>query len=395
MSKWEIYKGREQTFVKHYVLRNYLQSLTYKLALGFRKPEFVLTYIDGFSGPWESVTEDLSDTSFQIAIDELRKAREGLLGHNINLKLRCMFVEKDHTAFCKLKEYTDNIDDLQIKLINGDFEENVSEAVHFAKGNKNKFTFTFIDPTGWTGFRMNNIKPLLELEYSEVMINFMTDFISRFINDGRQCIKDTFTDLFGNEDVQEQWKGLIGRERQAAIVGAYRKRLKEEGNFEYVADTLILNPFKDRTHYNLIYGTRKLEGLLAFREVERKAMVEQGKIRDVAKYRRKTQDTKQNLLFGLEEIATENDLYFTELRTECLATTKNQIIEYLIDQKRIPYEMILVFLENPMVYEKDIKVWLKEWKNNGEILFEGLGPREKVPKKGKNHIIVWKPEKRG
>ena len=51
----EPYKGREQTEVKHFILRRYLQTLTFKLLEGGRRE---LAYVDGFSGPWESRTSD-------------------------------------------------------------------------------------------------------------------------------------------------------------------------------------------------------------------------------------------------------------------------------------------------------------------------------------------------
>lgn len=146
MDEWGKYKGREQSYVKHYVLKRYLQSLTYKLALGIKKPELVLTYIDGFSGPWKSSVEDYSDTSFQKAINELRKVRDDLRGKK-NLILRCLFVEKGNKAFLLLKKYASTIKDIQIKLIHGSFEDNIPEVVQFAKADDNMFTFTFIDPT--------------------------------------------------------------------------------------------------------------------------------------------------------------------------------------------------------------------------------------------------------
>jgi hypothetical protein len=37
MNEWGKYKGREQSCVKHHVLKHYLQSLTYKLALGLKR----------------------------------------------------------------------------------------------------------------------------------------------------------------------------------------------------------------------------------------------------------------------------------------------------------------------------------------------------------------------
>ena len=56
------YFGREQTKAKHFILKSYLQALAFKV-LNFSD----VTYVDGFSGPWESQTEDFSDSSFMIA----------------------------------------------------------------------------------------------------------------------------------------------------------------------------------------------------------------------------------------------------------------------------------------------------------------------------------------
>lgn len=387
MNEWDKYKGREQSGVKHYILKRYLQKLTYKLALGIRKPELVLTYIDGFSGPWKSSTEDYSDTSFQIAINELRKVRDDLSDRK-NLKLRCLFVEKDNKAFAMLREYASTIKDIQLKLIHGSFEDNIPEIVQFAKAVDNMFTFTFIDPTGWKGFGMNNIKPLLELQFSEVLINFMTDYIIRFIDDERQEIKKTFIELFGTDKVQDKWEELTGKERETAIVEAYRQRLKEVGHYKYVADAVILNPYRDRTHYHLIYGTRNPAGLIVFREVEKKAMKEQHIIRCRAQRDRRLEKNGQLGLFNVEEIDGSNS-YFAALRDYYLKKVKLEMREYLATKKRVEYDSLLIFLEKPMIYESDIKAWLSEWEKDGLIRIEGLGPRERTPKINKNHIIIW------
>jgi len=60
------YVGREQTKAKHFILRHYLQALAFKV-LRFSD----ITYVDGFSGPWDTRTEDFSDSSFMIAITVL------------------------------------------------------------------------------------------------------------------------------------------------------------------------------------------------------------------------------------------------------------------------------------------------------------------------------------
>lgn len=54
----------------------------------------------------------------------------------------------------------------------------------------------FIDPTGWTGYPLQKITPLLKLR-GEVLINFMSDHINRFIDDPRPNIAQQFDDLFG------------------------------------------------------------------------------------------------------------------------------------------------------------------------------------------------------
>jgi len=64
------YLGREQTLVKHIILQRYLLRLA--VIVGTWADS--ITYIDCFSGPWESKTTDYSDTSFGIAVQELKKA---------------------------------------------------------------------------------------------------------------------------------------------------------------------------------------------------------------------------------------------------------------------------------------------------------------------------------
>ena len=65
------YIGREQTKAKHFILKRYLQALAFKV-LTFSD----ITYVDGFSGPWETKTENFSDSSFMIAISVLRDAQK-------------------------------------------------------------------------------------------------------------------------------------------------------------------------------------------------------------------------------------------------------------------------------------------------------------------------------
>ena len=61
------YAGREQAYIKHYLLRTYFSDLIHKIASAYNE----IVYVDGFSGPWQSADEQSGDTSFGIALAEM------------------------------------------------------------------------------------------------------------------------------------------------------------------------------------------------------------------------------------------------------------------------------------------------------------------------------------
>jgi hypothetical protein len=54
LSNGDLYSGREQTFVKHFILQNYLER--FAITVGSRWN--TLTYVDCFSGPWKVKSEE-------------------------------------------------------------------------------------------------------------------------------------------------------------------------------------------------------------------------------------------------------------------------------------------------------------------------------------------------
>ena len=72
----EQYRGREQSFIKHEFLTQYLQAAAFKTLQGRSR---TFNFVDAFAGPWEvSDTGDLSDTSFAQALNtvQLRRPRD-------------------------------------------------------------------------------------------------------------------------------------------------------------------------------------------------------------------------------------------------------------------------------------------------------------------------------
>ena len=62
------YSDREQSKAKHFILKRYLQALAFKV-LRF----YDITYVDGFSGPWKTKTEDFLTLSLMIELHPVPK----------------------------------------------------------------------------------------------------------------------------------------------------------------------------------------------------------------------------------------------------------------------------------------------------------------------------------
>ena len=136
------YKGREQTYVKHFFLRHYLEKVAYKTLSTY--DSFV--YVDGFSGPWKSAGEGFSDTSFGIALEKLRQVKAGWKERKRDVNLKCVFVEKKRESCRELEAVAIRYPDLDILIIQGKFEESIQQILRFVERG---FCFLFVDPTNW------------------------------------------------------------------------------------------------------------------------------------------------------------------------------------------------------------------------------------------------------
>jgi len=382
MKASDTYRGREQTYIKHLFLERYLERVVYNIA-SFRD-EFV--YVDGFSGPWRSRDESFDDTSFQIAIRKLREVRDGVERRGRALKIRCLFIEKDPAAYNELSRYAGAISDVSIETLNGEFEHLVP---HIARYVGNSFSLVFIDPTGWTGFGLDQIQPILNMR-GEVLVNFMYDDINRHLLDERPEVSDTFAPLFGRDDWREEIAKSIAQHgtREEAVVDLYCRSLRSAGGFQHVTYTRIQKPLSDRTYFHLVYGTRHWKGLVEFRATEEKVVDIQEQVRDAAKQEHRIERTGQGELFTPVGNADVSRSFREHRDVEC-ARALSEFRAELAKRGRISYEESLaIFLEHPTVWESDVKRWLPEMRHIGEIEILGMSERQRIPKRG--NIVVWK-----
>ena len=188
------YSGREQTKAKHFILRRYLQALAFKV-LRFSD----VAYVDGFSGPWETKTENFSDSSFMIAISVLQDAQKIILEQTGSRRtICCFFSESDADAFAQLRAAVAPFhkpgQKFEIKTFHGKFEDAVGVIQAFIGAS---FPLIFIDPTGWTGYPFDKIKPLFSRAKCEVLINFMYEFINRFAYSEDEEIVELLNPILG------------------------------------------------------------------------------------------------------------------------------------------------------------------------------------------------------
>ena len=84
------YRGREQSYIKHEFLTQYLRAAAYKTLQG-RSPIF--NFVDAFAGPWRVSETDYSDASFDQALQTLEAVRADLGRSGVaGLKVRFLFL---------------------------------------------------------------------------------------------------------------------------------------------------------------------------------------------------------------------------------------------------------------------------------------------------------------
>jgi three-Cys-motif partner protein len=136
--------------------------------------------------------------------------RSNLEGSNgRTFKIRCFFVEESRSAFNKLQKFTHAITDVEIKTVRSTFEAAIPRIIEFvSESSGTNFLFLLLDPKGWTGFSMEKIRVLLDLEPSEVLVNFMTSHIKRFLELEDDVTKEQFEQLFGDRNFRSVIGGL-------------------------------------------------------------------------------------------------------------------------------------------------------------------------------------------
>lgn len=379
------YHDREQSGVKHFLLEEYLEKLAYHILMGGSR-DFV--YVDGFSGPWNAKDKDFRDTSFGTAITTLsaiKKDVEDKCGQRKSVK--CVFVERDPKAFEEMSSAVKRIKgELDVLPIKGEFQDVVGDV---SRKCGDSFALVFIDPTSWN-VHLRAMAPLLKHRRREVMINFMYDHINRQVSNS-DAIRKTFTQLFGDDDWEEEFQKSIsdGFDREFALTSIFRNRLTTYCDFRYVLSTPIRRTKAERTHYHIVFGTNSVAGVDVFRDVEFKTKEFESLVRFEA-MAVTTQDKNMQLTFLSPHDDAENELRRFEQKQIDLAERwiVSEFQQRLRTEGRIDFKKVRLFLMTHFVLRKPhCKTLLQDASTKGWLRFEGMKPGQRKP--DDNVTVVW------
>jgi hypothetical protein len=247
------------------------------------------------------------------------------------------------------------------------------------------FAFFFIDPKGWR-FRLRDLAKMLQREQSEVIFNFMFDFINRAASMKEPAIEQGVDELipYGNwrKKLEEaERRGATSDDRKTILVDAFSESLAKIGSYKYVAETTVLKPLSDRALYCLCYATRHPKGIEVFRDCQLKALQEQAKTRAATKVKHAESTTGQREISESLHDMAPNDLE-TKLAAAKTGAEKTLLELTPIAPETAKYEHVWPrVLARHIVRLPDINQIAARLRKEQRIIFPDWEPGKRVPQR--------------
>jgi three-Cys-motif partner protein len=230
-----------------------------------------------------------------------RQAREAWKKFGRAVQMSAFLVEREPDAYARLETISARFPDISIKTYRADFLAVLPRILKDTP--KGAFAFFFIDPKGWR-IPLLALKSMLDRPNSEVIFNFMFDFINRAASINDPVVRAGLNELmpYGNwkaklDEAERLAGGDLGpTQRKDILVGAFTESLARLGHYQYVAETTVLRSLRDAVDC-LCYATRHSTGIQVFRDCQTKALTEQAKTRASAKVRHANTSSGQGEFF--------------------------------------------------------------------------------------------------
>jgi len=113
------------------------------------------------------------------------------------------------------------------------------------------------------------------------------------------------------------------------------------------------------------------------------------KARGEAQRRKRERRGGQLELLGAEQM--HDPRHYGTLRERYVTAARAEVERLLQTASPVPYDgSWIAALSHPLVWESDLKAWIVEWDRAGRVDISGLEPRERVPKRGAGHQLLWR-----
>ena len=368
-SELDRYHGREQSFIKHLFLTQYLQAAGYKTLQG-RSPVF--NFVDAFAGPWHVSDEaNYSDASFDQAVRTLESVRANLGRSGVaGLKIRFCLCEKRADAVAELRRYAKRKGNLEIRVFHGSFEDSLDQ---IAGACRDGFTFTFIDPTGWN-VRSEPVLEFLRRQNGEFLLNFMAEHVNRHAEYSK--VAASFGRFLADPDWEADFNSLPPDwSNEKRVMHILKSRMKAARAATYLPDFAIHKPRENRVKMRLVLGTHSPKGLEVFRDVQEK--VERAEIE--VRTRLRDPDGQHLSLFTEDEIVAMQQNLSGVGCPRFQQEAEERVKELLSSRHSATFNVIATdVLEKVPMRLTQLKSLVSAMKNRGIVEF-ALPPRRRVP----------------
>ena len=159
----------------------------------------------------------------------------------------------------------------------------------------------------------------------------------------------------------------------------FQRKPPQLGGYDYVADTTVLRPLKDRPLYCLIYATRHERGIAVFRDCQVAALIEQSKTRAERKVRHAASSSGQTELFeSMHDMGPNETAAFLERERKNAEATVKELSPASPDYTTYR-ELWPAVLARHVVRPRDVNAICAGLRKRGELVFPDWEPNKRVP----------------
>ena len=83
--------------------------------------------------------------------------------------------------------------------------------------------------------------------------------------------------------------------------------------------------------------------------------------------------------------------YFRSLRERYVSRAQAAVLALLHTKRQLTYDNAWsTAMTFPLTWESDLKDWIREWKQDGQLETMGMKEKQRIPQLGQNIRLVWK-----